>query len=126
MSSMDLLSPQVHPDILFFPERRRRNRFPIQKEVRYKLLNRNVVTTGVGQTLNIGSGGVLFTTEQRLPIGHTIELSVDWPAWLNATCPLKFVARGLIMRAEGDRTAVRFERYEFRTRSIRQNESAPV
>jgi hypothetical protein len=103
-------------DIVFFPERRRKNRFPLRVEVRYKLLNRDVATPGVGKTLNIGSGGVLLTTEQRLPIGRTIELSLNWPAMLDGT-PLKFVATGPIVRAEEDRAAVRIERYEFRTRS---------
>jgi hypothetical protein len=103
------------------PERRGTNRFPLREEVRYKLLNGKVETTGVGKTLNIGSSGVLFTTEQRLPIGRMIELSVNWPARLDGTCPLKFVATGRIVRAEEDRAAVRIERYEFRTRSTRQN-----
>jgi hypothetical protein len=80
------------------------NRFPLRVEVRYKLLNCNVVAPGVGKTINIGSGGVLFTTERRLPISRTIELALNWPAMLNGT-PLKFVATGPIVRAEEDRAA---------------------
>jgi hypothetical protein len=102
-------------------ERRGTSRFPVREEVRYKMLNGKVVTTGAGKTLNIGSGGVLFTTEERLPVGRMVELSVNWPARLDGTCPLKFVATGRVIRAEEDRAAVRIERYEFRTRSTRQN-----
>ena len=66
--------------------------------------------------MNIGSSGILFTTEERLPLGRTVEISVNWPARLGGTCPLKFVAVGRVVRAEIDRAAVRIERYEFRTR----------
>ena len=100
-------------------DRRGTSRFPLCEEVKYKLLHGKVSTSGAGKTLNIGSGGVLFTTEQRLPMGRMIELSVNWPARLDGTCPLKFVAVGRIIRSENDKAAVRIERYEFRTRSIR-------
>ncbi len=101
-------------------DRRGTSRFPLCEEVKYKLLHGKTTTTGAGRTLNIGSGGVLFTTEQRLPMGRMVELSVNWPARLDGTCPLKFVAVGRVIRSEGDKAAVRIERYEFRTRSLRQ------
>jgi hypothetical protein len=74
--------------------------------------------SGAGKTLNIGSGGVLFTTEEKLPIGRQVEISMNWPARLGGTCPLKFVASGRVVRAEQSMAAVRIERYEFRTRSM--------
>jgi hypothetical protein len=101
-------------------DRRETTRFPLCEEVKYKLVHGKVITTGTGKTLNIGSGGVLFTTEQRLPLGRMVEISVNWPARLDGTCPLKFVASGRVIRSEADRAAVRIERYEFRTRSSRQ------
>jgi hypothetical protein len=104
-----------------FAERRGTSRFPLREEVKYKLLNGKVITVGSGETLNIGSGGVLFTTESRLPLGRMVELSVNWPARLDGTCALKFVASGRVVRAEEDRAAVRIERYEFRTRATRTN-----
>ncbi|HYW43523.1 MAG TPA: hypothetical protein VE959_11750 [Bryobacteraceae bacterium] len=72
--------------------------------------------SGVGKTLNMGSGGILFTTEEKLPMGRMVELSINWPARLDGTCPLKMVARGRVVRSEDTRAAVRIERYEFRTR----------
>lgn len=118
---MNLGIENFNTEIGGFAERRGTSRFPLREEVRYKMLHGKVVTMGSGKTLNIGSGGVLFTTEQRLPIGRLVELSVNWPARLDGTCPLKFVATGRVIRAEEDRAAVRIERYEFRTRSTRQN-----
>jgi hypothetical protein len=72
--------------------------------------------SGAGRTLNVGSGGILFTTEEKLPLGRVVELSVNWPARLGGTCPLKFVAVGRVVRSESTRAAVRIERYEFKTR----------
>jgi hypothetical protein len=73
--------------------------------------------SGSGVTLNIGSGGILFTTEERLPVGRLVELAVNWPARLGGTCPLQFVATGKVVRSEPGQTAVKIERYEFKTRS---------
>jgi hypothetical protein len=103
-----------------FLERRGTSRFPLHEDVRYKVVqSKSQKITGSGTTLNFGSGGILFTTEETLPVGRTIELSVNWPARLDGTCPLQFVATGRIVRAEPHQAAVRIERYEFRTRSIK-------
>ena len=101
-------------------DRRATSRFPVREEVRYKVLQpaKAPPITGSGHTLNIGSGGILFTTEEKLPMGHTVELSVNWPARLDGTCPLKFVAVGKVVRADACKAAVRIDKYEFRTRSV--------
>ena len=99
------------------PERRGTTRFPLQEEVKYRVVHRRMEhTSGTGQTVNICSGGILFTTEEKLPVGQMVELSVNWPARLHGTCPLKFVAVGRIIRSEAHRAAVQVDRYEFKTR----------
>jgi hypothetical protein len=102
-------------------DRRGTARFPLRQEVRYKLAHGSVVTVGSGKTVNIGSRGVLFTTEHSLPIGRTVEVSIHWPALLDGTCPLKVVVSGEVIRSQADRAAVRIKKYEFRTRSSRPN-----
>ncbi|HKE24773.1 MAG TPA: PilZ domain-containing protein [Bryobacteraceae bacterium] len=98
-------------------DRRESSRFPMKEDLKYRLLqSRTPPITGSGTTLNIGSGGILFTTEEMLPVGRSVELSVNWPARLDGTCALKFVAVGRVIRAEADRAAVRIERYQFKTR----------
>jgi hypothetical protein len=97
-------------------DRRGTGRFPLQEEVTYKVLHREAKISGTGKTLNIGSGGILFSTEERLPMGWTVELSVRWPARLGGTCPLKFVAVGRVVRSDHNKAVVRIERYEFKTR----------
>jgi hypothetical protein len=99
------------------PERRGSSRYPVSEEVRYKVIHsRSSKTIGSGRTLNIGSGGILFTTQEKLPMGRVVELSVNWPARLGGTCPLQFVATGRVVRSEANMAAVRIERYEFKTR----------
>ena len=99
-------------------DRRETNRFPVREEVRYRLLQSKAIQlAGAGKTVDISSGGILFTTSEPLPTGRLVEISVNWPARLDGTCPLQLVATGRIVRADGAKAAVRIERYEFRTRS---------
>jgi PilZ domain len=100
------------------PDRRGTSRYPVREEVKYRIIQARDPnkTVGTGTTLNIGSGGILFTTEEKLPMGRMVEIAVNWPARLGGTCPLKFVATGRVVRSEEHRAAVRIERYEFKTR----------
>ena len=99
-------------------DRRANNRFPVQQEVRYRLLQTHTWGKGgVGKTLDISSGGVRFTTSDRLPTGRMVEIAMHWPARLHGTCPLQFVATGKVVRSDATSAAVRIQRYEFRTRS---------
>jgi hypothetical protein len=97
-------------------ERRNADRFPIEREVRYRILNkRNTYEEGTGKTINISSNGVLFTTDQILIPGKRLELSISWPAQLDNKCQLKLVARGRVARLEQGRAAIEIQQYEFRT-----------
>jgi c-di-GMP-binding flagellar brake protein YcgR len=99
-------------------ERRESSRFPLQQEVQYRVLNsRAEKISGVGRTLDMSSSGILFSTEQRLHLGRLVEVAVNWPAWLDGKCPLKFVAVGRVVRSEPFSAALKIERYEFRTRA---------
>ena len=99
-------------------DRRTSDRFPIEREVRYRILSkRSDDEPGAGKTVNISSSGVLFTTEQMLLPGRRLEVSVSWPAQLNEKCSLKLVARGKIVRCEDGKAAIEIQQYEFRTAS---------
>jgi hypothetical protein len=102
-----------------FPsERRAADRFPISREVHYKVLSkRGGHEAGGGQTVNISSNGVLFTTDRYLIPGRRLELSISWPAQLNDKCQLKLVARGRVVRCEEGLAAMEIQQYEFRTRA---------
>ena len=97
-------------------DRRHSDRFPIEREVRYRALNkRGGEEAGEGKTVNISSSGVLFTSNHLLLPGRRMELSISWPAQLNNKCALKLVARGRVIRFEHGRAAIEIQQYEFRT-----------
>ena len=97
-------------------ERRQSDRFAIEREVRYRVINkRGGEEAGEGKTVNMSSAGVLFTSDHLLIPGRRVELSVNWPALLNNKCALKLVARGRVVRFEEGRVAIDIQQYEFRT-----------
>jgi len=99
-------------------ERRRKSRFPICRDLRYKLIEHDVIVAeGGGETVNIGSGGVSFLAEQALPAGTFAELSISWPAMLDENTRMRLVVYGRLLRSH-DRTAVcTVDKYEFRTQA---------
>jgi hypothetical protein len=97
-------------------DRRGSDRFPIEREVRYKVLSkRSNDESGAGKTINMSSSGVLFTSEHFLLPGKRVEVSISWPAQLNNKTNLKLVARGRVVRCEEGRAALEIQQYEFRT-----------
>jgi PilZ domain len=107
-------------------DRRHSDRFPIEREVRYKILSkRSAEEAGDGKTINISSSGVLFTADHVLLPGRRLELSISWPAQLNNKCALKLVARGRVVRFEDGRAAMEIQQYEFRTQSSQPSLSGP-
>jgi hypothetical protein len=101
-------------------DRRGDRRYPIELELRYKMVarNRNPMQ-GAGRTSNISSGGILFDGNQILPAGSFVELSIDWPVLLHNTRPLTLMIVGRVVRCDGGMIAIKTNRYEFLTRAIR-------
>ena len=98
--------------------RRGKMRFPMQRELRYKLLKDGAtVESGVGQTVDIGSGGVGFEIGRDLPVGGFIQLSISWPVLLGDTCAMRFIVFGRVVRSGDGRCACTIDKYEFRTQS---------
>jgi hypothetical protein len=101
-------------------DRRSADRFPIEREVRYKVITRKNTPepeSGAGVTVNMSSNGVLFTTDRYLLPGRRLEVCISWPAQLNSKIALKLVARGRVVRSEDGRAAIEIHQYEFRTAS---------
>lgn len=106
-------------------ERRKKQRFEIQREARYRITEDGlVVATGCAETANICSGGVAFRAEGRLNRGSFVELSISWPALLNDNCAMRLIVFGRILRIQGQEAVCTVERYEFRTQS-RKLETMP-
>jgi hypothetical protein len=99
-------------------ERREKSRFPIGRELRFKLLeDTRVLEAGTGETVNMGSGGVLFSAKKDLQPGLFVELSISWPVLLGGDCAMRLVAFGRVLRSKGGITACTIDKYEFRTQA---------
>jgi hypothetical protein len=99
-------------------ERRAADRFAMALDLTCKLLRkRNTPPETAGNTIDVSSAGILFTTAQVLTPGNRVELSINWPVPLNDKCKLILVARGRVARIEQGRAAAQIQQYEFRTKA---------
>ena len=111
-------------------ERRRKHRFPMQRELRFKVLIADeVAMIGVGQTIDISSGGVAFEnlTARQVPFGTgaLLEISISWPILLGQTCPLRLIVFGQLVRMHRNVLVCSIARYEFRTQARNSPASIP-
>lgn len=102
-------------------ERRTNQRFPLRLAVTYRKLSARVPATpvapGIGETVNIGSKGLEFTTSEPLETGDLVRVSVEWPVRLDQRISLTLVAEGRILRGGNGRAIMNIGAYEFRTRA---------
>jgi len=121
-------APALAPKIRFLEphvDQRLNRRYPITLEIEYKLLRKGrVERLGLGRTLNVSSGGVLFEANESLPAGSSIEILMQWPFLLEGVCPLKLVIHGSVVRSDSKRIAVRTKHHEFRTAGARSSSSS--
>ena len=97
-------------------ERRAKKRFVMEREIRFRVMEQDkIVAVGTGKTLNLSSNGVAFVTQQNVPPGAFIEVSIAWPALLENRCPLQLIGFGRVLRSEGGTVAATLEQHEFRT-----------
>ena len=97
-------------------ERRTRQRFPLNLELRFTAsMGGGQPIQGRGEVVNISSNGVAFRTETPLIPGLSIEASVEWPVALNGDCALRVVMEGRVLRVENGVSAMNVGRHEFRT-----------
>jgi hypothetical protein len=114
-STLSWRTPQAQSDTIG-GERRRDRRYHLQLELKWKLIRRRrVLDTGIGQTIDVSSGGILFDAGRHLPEGLNVELSISWPVLLHNVAPLQLIASGKIVRAEGHQVAIQTVQHEFRT-----------
>ena len=108
-------------------DRRKKARFPINRDLRYKVLEGDtIVSSGVGTTLDMASAGMAFLTEGPIAAGSFIELSISWPVLLEDSCPMRLIVFGRVVRSCGRLTACTVDKYEFRTQARVLRPVAPV
>jgi c-di-GMP-binding flagellar brake protein YcgR len=95
-------------------DRRRQRRYAIELDVEYKILHAGrVVSRGGGKTVNISSGGLLFSSEDGWADGPSVELSIRWPALLGDAPFIELCASGRLVRLGAEGAAVRITRHYF-------------
>ena len=97
-------------------DRRTSDRFPMEREIRFKMLSKRLGDeAGAGTTVNMSSGGIFFQSDKPLIPGKRLEMAISWPAQLDNRCALKLIARGKVVRYDAGYAAVEIQQYEFRT-----------
>ena len=110
-----------HPGEKVEPERRATRRFPVALQLEYKALRHaELIREGVGRTINISSGGVLFEADGPLDRDLRLELSIEWPVYYRKSPRLRLMAFGEIVRVHEKEAAVRIARREFRMGSTEE------
>ena len=95
-------------------ERRRAGRYSIGRDLKWKWqAKRTRQAPEHGRTVNISSGGVLFTTGFSLPLGKLVEVGIHWPVMPEIEAGLQLTARGRVVRSDAGCTAVEFRQREF-------------
>src|ERR1700720_4086756 len=90
-----------------------------RKHQRFELrLPFEVVTNGSrlkvrGETRNVSSAGVLFTTESQLPLGEAIEYMIPFPRTPGTRRDVRLRCVGKVIREGSQSFAASLERYEF-------------
>ena len=102
-------------------ERRAKCRYEMNLNVRYQTMGMAGPVAGVGQTLNVSSGGVFITGAGNIAEGTRMRLVIEWPSLLNGTTPLQLITIGIVVRKQNSGLAVAFEGYQFRTAGRRAN-----
>lgn len=100
-------------------DRRNDKRYGMQLRLRWKLVRRRrVIDSGMGQTIDMSSGGILFDAGSDLPVGLNVELAIAWPMLLREVTPMQLMVTGRILRSSDGRTAIRTVTHEFRTLGV--------
>jgi hypothetical protein len=100
------------------PERRRRLRYAIEQEVRYRVsYGEQISEAGTGRTINISLSGVLFTSEHPIMQGAPVTVVMNCAGLLDQTPATELMIHGRVVRSNEKGTVSTIDRYEFRSES---------
>ena len=98
-------------------ERRSGHRYPVDLLIEYELGRAGKGhPSGQGRVVNMSSSGILIRSDRMLIANQPIRLRINWPALLNDVVPLALRVEGVTVRVDGDLTALKILKSEFRTR----------
>lgn len=96
--------------------RRARVRFPLALAVEYVLAG----CKHTGITANMSSAGIFIAARAIPPVNKKIKVSIDWPALLEGSCPLRLVVLGRVLWVNRHGMALAIEKHEFCLRAGRR------
>jgi hypothetical protein len=93
-------------------EQRKNQRFDLRLPVQIVGSATKMKTNG--ETKNMSSSGVLFTSTEPVPVGEPIEYVITFPRAPGTRSEVKLRCMGKVVREDGESTfATTLERYEF-------------
>jgi hypothetical protein len=94
--------------------------------IRYGTVESRSGGAGSGETVDLSSRAVLFTTEGQPPIGSTVEAAVQWPVQVGDETPLQLVISGPVLRRDSRGVVALIKRFEFVREGPGRAESGPA
>jgi hypothetical protein len=99
-------------------ERRVKFRYPLELNARYQTVGASGgAISGIGQTVNMSSGGMFLACGGNIPEGTRLKTFVEWPSLLNGTTPLQLIMVGTVVRSTALGVSIALESYQFKTMS---------
>ena len=93
-------------------EQRKNQRFDLK--LPFEIIRGGTNTKGVGETKNMSSSGVLFTSDSSVAIGEPIEYLITFPKPSNSRSEVRLRCVGTVVREDPEsKFAATLERYEF-------------
>jgi len=93
-------------------ERRRKQRFPLRLGCEIVHVASGLRTKG--WTKNVSASGVLFTSEERVVVGDSLDYRIMFPRFRRARRDVQLHCAGVVLREDGNLDfAVSLDRYEF-------------
>jgi hypothetical protein len=93
-------------------EQRKNQRFSLRLPFQIVGSGTNIKTSG--ETMNVSSSGVLFTSKDRVPLGDPIEYVIAFPKAPGSRSDVRLRCVGKVVREDTESAyAATLERYEF-------------
>jgi hypothetical protein len=93
-------------------EQRRNQRFALR--LPFQIVSSGTNVRANGETKNVSSSGVLFTTKLPVPVGDAIEYVITFPKATGARSEVRLRCVGKVLRQDEESAfAATLERYEF-------------
>ena len=106
-------------------ERRRKVRYRIELNARYRTIGQTERIAGIARTCDISSGGALLSSQHEIVAGTRVEISMEWPFLLDGSTPLQLSGKGTVVRCQGRNFAVELKTVQFRTLKRRIEQRLP-